>query len=245
MPNPLSTVFMASFHPAEGTLPEEVSQIEEWAQKQKGIKRWMLVTEPNENGDGRHSHLAFETVKPSRNQDQQDKFKTLFKDKFGNPRWNEHVSIKVTSPPDFAQICYGYLAKDGDHEVINSHGEFPIEEIEKAEKQYAENLRIGAIKRTSRSGLTNVFVEHHKLYNENPNLLIHCDYDKMKTYTYRDSHSRAQIEYISRQLVIEGYVHLILDLNNPKFISALVNFWTELTESKNKVTLEINSFKEV
>lgn len=234
MPGKRGLHFHVSIHPRGGTDDQVAILAQQYV---SATERGIVVSEQSDDGS-RHIHFAYELKQTSVPQDQKARLSRLYKAYLENPNgdWGA-AAIKVTCHDDFYQLIGGYLAKDSTKIIHYSHN-LEAAKIGQGKKDYDESVRQSKIKRTSKAAIPALVAEY---YRRNHNL--HDVYEGTEILTtWFDYQPKQQLDLILRQMIDDGYHHLIFDFTD-RNKEVLLRYWANIIkiEPKKIPTNSINN----
>lgn len=233
MPPKASVTAHLTLHPRDGVTPETVGKVKEWvgAQLKDNVIWSMAVTELNKDGLGRHLHVAIGFKNPVYvSSDYKRRVLTLLREELSDPTvWGKN-SVDCRAHNDPGGLVSGYHKKTTEYEVCWEMGEIPSEEeqAEGAARRDAALARIKILKATERDipKLFKLMDQYHKqadeILDEMPNLYKDGDEEY-----YRDLNDEQQVEKCYRQLITEGYYHLMMKIS-PGKLKHFTKYWKDL-----------------
>jgi len=238
MPSKRGLHFHVSIHPRGGVNADIISLAVEYV---KPTQRAIVVTEVSADGTP-HLHFAYEMLNESDAQSQKRRIQTLYKYYLEHPdnNWGTHA-IVVKCHPDFYQLIGGYLAKDS-AATIHHSANLDASKIYNGKLDYEESKRRANIKRASKASIPAIVAEYYRKLSKNfINGLLDDDEGgplgpkgRMVKY-WHAMDPRDQLDYIFRNMIDDGYHHLIFEFTD-RNRQVLLTFWSNITRIQPEKT---------
>ena len=230
MPAKVSLTASISLHPKDGITPETVGKLRDWVGKQQNVSFALAVSEPNENGNGRHLHIAIGFKNPLKvSDDYKDRLRTILREELSDPTVWGHASVVCKAHHDPDGLVGGYLKKDADYVKEWEHGTLPSE----AAQQAGAERRLQAIeakkkKTVSKGSIPGLFKQtHFKVIDDIEE--VEATYGGLPDgdIDYRKLTSEGQVDYIYRWLIRDGYDRIVMEMS-PGKLKHFASIWPDL-----------------
>lgn len=242
MPSKRGLHFHVSIHPRGGVNTDAIQLAVQYVSP---TIRGIVVTEVSADGTP-HLHFAYELVNEAAAQDQKRRIEKLYDAYRNHPNgdWGPH-SIVVKCHPDFYQLIGGYLAKDSAATLHHTHN-LDNSKISMGKIEYDKSCERAKIKRASKASIPAILASYYrKLSKEYFDALT--DDDKagplgpeghmMKLWDHWLP--KDQLEHILRQMIDDGYHHLIFEFTD-RNKKVILDYWYNITRIRPEKKTETN-----
>lgn len=249
MPAKRGSIFTLNLHPAEGVTPESVARLSSWVGACSD--QYLIITEPNAKGGGVHCHALIHIGKVvSDTQGIKRQLQTLFAEELKDPgNWGPpSIQVSCHLPENFYTVAGGYFDKDSGKTVITKRN-IDESKLPVGKAVYEKMVANAAIKKANKNQIPRLFREYY--------IKLQPEISKCFNFLLSEAHTPVAEEHITAQykirvfeliaktLILDGYFHLIVDINNKNFREAVLKYWTSFFHNKEHETNDNESVSPV